>query len=80
VYRVQAELIALQKEVIANDADKRASLQQLMALTQIQDLKVEQLTFPPIAKELSKKVPLTLLTTGLEGNLGIQKQSYVQHQ
>lgn len=75
VYRVQAELIALQKEVIANDAEKRASLQQLMALTQIQDLKVEQLTFPPIAKELSKKVPLTLLTTGLEGNLGIQKQA-----
>lgn len=75
VYRVQAELIALQKEVIANDAEKRASLQQLIALTQLQDLKVEQLIFPPVAKELSKKVPLTVLTTGLEGNLGIQKQA-----
>lgn len=74
VYRVQAELMALQKEVVDIDTEKKNLLRTLIALTQIADLSDEQIVFPEFTNALSAKLPAEMLAIGLTEHAGIKKQ------
>ncbi|SMG31260.1 outer membrane protein, cobalt-zinc-cadmium efflux system [Sphingobacterium psychroaquaticum] len=75
VYRIQAELIALQKEVIALDAEKRESLQKLIVLTQIPDLTISKLVLPTVTVGLSLRVSTQTNLTDVGENTTLKKQS-----
>lgn len=74
MYRVQAELMALQKEVIALDAEKRESLHKLIVLTQIQDLTTAKLVLPAITVGLSSRISTQAHLTDIAENTMIKKQ------
>lgn len=74
VYRVQAELMALQKEVVDIDIEKKELLHTLIALTQIADLNTAQIVFPEFSNSLSANLPAELLAIGLSSHAGIKMQ------
>ena len=72
-YRVQTELIGLQKEKIELEKQKTESLNKMRLLTQNPSLKISQIVFSDLPF-VSKQIPLNLNDQAKDNNIGLQRQ------
>lgn len=77
-YRVQTELIALQKEQIELENERFEALNTLRILTHNPALEIEQISFPHNPIQLSKKLPFNLLEIAQQQNIGLKRQENEQ--
>lgn len=72
-YRIQTELIGLQKEKIELEKQKTESLNKMRLLTQNPSLKISQIVFSDLSF-VSKEIPLNLNDQAKDNNIGLQRQ------
>jgi len=72
-YRVQTELIGLQKEKIELEKQKTESLNKMRLLTQNASLNISQIVFSDLPF-VSKEIPLNLNDQAKDNNIGLQRQ------
>lgn len=72
-YRVQTELIGLQKEKIELEKQKTESLNKMRLLTQNPSLSISQIAFSDLSF-VSKEIPLNLNDQAKDNNIGLQRQ------
>ena len=72
-YRIQTELIGLQKEKIELEKQKTESLNKMRLLTQNPSLKISQIVFSDLPF-VSKEIPLNLNDQAKDNNIGLQRQ------
>lgn len=77
-YRVQTELIALQKEQIELENERFEALNTLRILTHNPVLEIEHISFPNNQLHLSKKLPLNLIEIAQQQNIGLKRQENEQ--
>lgn len=77
-YRVQTELIALQKEQIELENERFEALNTVRILTHNPALEIEQISFPNNQLHLSKKLPLNLIEIAQQQNIGLKRQENEQ--
>lgn len=77
-YRVQTELIALQKEQIELENERFEALNTLRTLTHNPVLEIEHISFPNNQLHLSKKLPLNLIEIAQQQNIGLKRQENEQ--
>lgn len=77
-YRVQTELIALQKEQIELENERLEAIKQLRILTHNPSLDVEQITFQQSPLNHSKHLPLNILEIAQKQNIEVKRQANEQ--
>lgn len=77
-YRVQTELIALQKEQIELENERFEALNTLRILTHNPALEIEHISFPQNAIQLSKNLPFNLIEIAQQQNIGLKRQENEQ--
>ena len=77
-YRVQTELIALQKEQIELENERFEALNQLRILTHNPSLEIEQFAFEQNSSMYSKNLPHNLLEIAQKQNIGLKRQENEQ--
>ncbi|WP_313385792.1 TolC family protein [Chishuiella sp.] len=73
-YRLQTELISLQKDKVSLDKDELELLTKLRLLTQNPELKTEDIDFS-IFNTISKPIPLNVKELAKEQNIGLKRQA-----
>ncbi|WP_313580598.1 TolC family protein [Chishuiella sp.] len=73
-YRLQTELISLQKDKVSLDKDELELLIKLRLLTQNPELKTEDIDFS-IFNTISKPIPLNVKELAKEQNIGLKRQA-----
>lgn len=74
-YRVQTELIGLQKEQRTLEEEQNNALRELRILTGMPDLNVEQLQFSNLSASKSNHLPPDLLAIARDSNLNLLQQT-----
>lgn len=74
-YRVQSELVALQREIMALEADKLEAISVLRTLTQVSDINSKDLKFTRGGVDYTSSLPKDILTIALEQNIGLKRQN-----
>ena len=74
-YRVQSELIGLQKEKVELETEKTENLHRLKVLTQLQDLSIDRLRFGERVNDLSTRIPMHIIDTVLTQNIGLKRHA-----
>lgn len=74
LYRVQTELMGLQKEQIELVIERFEALNKLRILTHNPNLEVSQLQFQEIQSTQSQKLPINLLEIAQKQNVGLKRQ------
>jgi cobalt-zinc-cadmium efflux system outer membrane protein len=77
-YRVQTELIALQKEQIELENERFEALNTLRILTHNPALEIELISFPQNPIPLSKNLPFNLVEIAQQQNIGLKRQESEQ--
>ncbi len=77
-YRVQTELLDLQKEQIELENERFEALNQLRILTHNPSLEIEQISFPKNLSYHSKNLPLNLFEIAQQQNIGVKRQENEQ--
>lgn len=77
-YRVQTELIALQKEQIELENERFEALNTLRILTHNPALEIEHISFPQNAIQLYKNLPFNLIEIAQQQNIGLKRQENEQ--
>ena len=72
-YRIQTELLGLQKEAVLLENEKMEVLNKLQLLTQNSDLKIDQLQFLT-SKKLHNQFPFDLKNSAKNQNIGLKRQ------
>lgn len=73
-YRIQSELISLQKEQVDLETQKQETLQHLVLLTQLKDLSLDNLLFDFSTFRLSQRIPIDYLDEALKNNVKVKRQ------
>lgn len=73
-YRVQTELVSLQKELVDLDGDIAEALASLRVFTQLPDLAAAHLAVPVDAQQQIKALPLDLRELARDQNIGLKQQ------
>lgn len=73
-YRIQSELVALQREAMALESDKLEALSALRILTQLPDLNSKDLMFDRSMTFKLSSLPKDMMTMALEQNIGLKRQ------
>lgn len=74
LYRVQTELMGLQKEQIELENEHFEALNKLRILTHNPALEIDQISFPQNQIQLSKNLPFNLLEIAQKQNVGLKRQ------
>lgn len=74
-YRVQTAFLNLQSENAELLQEQAEHLLRLQQLTQIPNLKLEQIVFPIIPSDLSQKIPLNISETTQQNNISLMLQN-----
>ena len=74
LYRVQTELMGLQKEQIELENERFEALTKLRILTHNPALEIDQISFPQNQIQLSKNLPFNLLEIAQKQNVGLKRQ------
>lgn len=74
-YRVQTAFLNLQSENAELLQEQAQHLLRLQQLTQIPNLKLEQIVFPNIPADLSQKIPLNISETTQQNNISLMLQN-----
>ncbi len=74
LYRVQTELMGLQKEQIELENERFEALNKLRILTHNPALEIDQISFPQNQIQLSKNLPFNLLEIAQKQNVGLKRQ------
>ena len=74
LYRVQTELMGLQKEQIELENERFEALNKLRILTHNPALEIYQISFPQNQIQLSKNLPFNLLEIAQKQNVGLKRQ------
>ncbi len=77
-YRVQTELISLQKEQIELENERFEALHTLRILTHNPALEIEHISFPQNPIQLSKNLPFNLVEIAQQQNIGLKRQENEQ--
>lgn len=72
-YRIQTELIALQKEQIDLENERMQSLNQLRILTHNDQLEMYQLAFSSKPSQYAQQLPINLLEIAQKQNIGLKR-------
>lgn len=74
LYRVQTELMGLQKEQIELENERLEALNKLRILTHNPALEIDLISFPQNQIQLSKNLPFNLLEIAQKQNVGLKRQ------
>lgn len=74
LYRIQTELMGLQKEQIELENERFEALNNLRILTHNPNLEVSQIQFQEIQSTQSQKLPINLLEIAQKQNVGLKRQ------
>lgn len=77
-YRIQTELIGLQKQQIELENEQFEALNKLRILTHNPNLDITQITFHQTTNNQSQKLPINLLDIAKQQNIGIKRQENEQ--
>lgn len=76
-YRIQAELIGVNKDYTSMETEILENMSQLRLLCGLPELKVEQILFYDEQKELSKLIPQDILSLAKSQNIGLKSQNNI---
>lgn len=74
-YRIQSELIGLQKEKVELESEMAENLHRLKVLTQLPDLTLDRLQFADMVIDLSTRISVPLIDTLLAQHIGLKRQT-----
>lgn len=77
-YRIQTELIGLQKQQIELENEQFEALNKLRILTHNPNLEIAQITFHQTTTNQSQKLPINLLDIAKQQNIGLKRQENEQ--
>jgi len=77
-YRIQTELIGLQKQQIELENEQFEALNKLRILTHNSNLEITQITFHQTTTNQSQKLPINLLDIAKQQNIGLKRQENEQ--
>lgn len=77
-YRIQTELIGLQKQQIELENEQFEALNKLRILTHNPNLDITQITFHQTTNNQSQKLPINLLDIAKQQNIGLKRQENEQ--
>ena len=77
-YRIQTELIGLQKEQIELENERFEALNKLRILTHNPNLEIAEITFDPTTINQSQKLPINLLEIAQKQHIGLKRQENEQ--
>lgn len=77
-YRIQTELIGLQKEQIELENERFEALNKLRILTHNPNLEIAEITFDPTTTNQSQKLPINLFEIAQKQHIGLKRQANEQ--